>query len=164
MRYIVVARILFTALVVTCFVRLVTLDDTVLTIRSRNFYGAVQVRQYNQSDEGFVSLVHGTTLHGLEPLAKEWRGIPTSYYTPASGVGRALLFERELRKGHDLRVGTIGLGTGSLASYCTPHDVFIFYEIDPRIEQLARTYFTYLSDCKGASVRGMRRLNSAATT
>jgi spermidine synthase len=46
-------------------------------------------------------------------------------------------------------VGIIGLGAGSLASFARPGDVFRFYEINPLVEKIARTDFTYLSDCRG---------------
>jgi spermidine synthase len=48
-----------------------------------------------------------------------------------------------------LKVGVIGLGAGSLASYAERGDVFRFYEINPLVEKLARTEFTYLSGCLG---------------
>ncbi len=46
-------------------------------------------------------------------------------------------------------MGVIGLGAGSLAAYARPDD-FRFYEINPLVEQLARSEFTYLADCRGA--------------
>ncbi len=47
------------------------------------------------------------------------------------------------------RVGLVGLGTGTLATYARPGDQFQFYEINPMVERLAREYFHYLSDCRG---------------
>jgi Spermidine synthase len=48
-----------------------------------------------------------------------------------------------------LRVGVIGLGTGTLAAYAQPGDVLRFYEINPLVVKLAQREFTYLADCKG---------------
>jgi hypothetical protein len=48
-----------------------------------------------------------------------------------------------------LRVGVIGLGAGSLASFAEPGDFFRFYEINPLVEKLARSEFSYLNECRG---------------
>jgi spermidine synthase len=48
-----------------------------------------------------------------------------------------------------IRVGVIGLGTGTLAAYSRPGDRYTFYEINPLVVQLARTEFTFLSDSPG---------------
>jgi SAM-dependent methyltransferase len=42
----------------------------------------------------------------------------------------------------------IGLGTGTLAAYGRSGDRFRFYEINPLVIELARSEFTYLSDCE----------------
>ena len=47
----------------------------------------------------------------------------------------------------------IGLGTGTLAGYCRTNDKYVFYEIDPRIADIARTHFSYLEHCESADVR-----------
>jgi len=44
------------------------------------------------------------------------------------------------------RVGVVGLGTGTLAAWGRPGDLFRFYEINPDVEQIARTWFSFLSD------------------
>lgn len=46
----------------------------------------------------------------------------------------------------------VGLGIGSVSSYSTPKHHFVFYEIDPDIEQLARNanYFHFLQDMQGS--------------
>jgi hypothetical protein len=108
---------------------------------SRNFYGAVRVQQFDK----YVSLVHGNTLHGSQSILPEFAKDPSSYYTTDSGVGRTM----RAIESHDaaVSVGVIGLGTGSLATYCRPGDTFTFYEIDPRIISVAATYFSYLRDC-----------------
>ncbi len=116
---------------------------------SRNFYGAVQLH-FNADA---TVLMHGTTMHGLQPTEKEWSYVPTSYYTQGSGIGRALRYVREKNDGGPISVGVLGLGTGSIAAYCEKNDTFSFYEIDPDIEYIARNYFSYLSRCKGSSVQ-----------
>src|SRR5581483_5567479 len=44
------------------------------------------------------------------------------------------------------RIGIIGLGTGTIAAYSRPGDVYRFYDINPLVVQIARTEFSYLKD------------------
>jgi spermidine synthase len=51
-----------------------------------------------------------------------------------------------------LRVGVVGLGTGTIAAYGGRSDFFCFYEINPNVREIALNRFTYLTesdaDCK----------------
>ena len=49
------------------------------------------------------------------------------------------------------RVAVIGLGAGGLAPYAQPRQHWVFFEIDPEVERIARQadYFTYLQQCGG---------------
>jgi hypothetical protein len=112
----------------------------------RDFYGDLVV---TESDKGttheYRSLLHGTVIHGTQYTSPELRRTPTSYFSPASGIGLAFS-----HLGHTpLRVGIVGLGAGALAAYAKPGDTFRFYEINPRVAHLAWSEFTYLSDCLG---------------
>lgn len=142
-------KIFAVAVISYLFAGVLLINDAYTSVHSRNFYGSVRV----QFGEGWTSLMHGTTLHGVQLSDPEQKYLPITYYTPQSGVGRAITFEREARKGKDVRVGVIGLGTGTMAAYCRPSDTFVFYEIDPQIVDLAGKYFSYLAHCAGASVR-----------
>jgi len=115
-------------------------------VMARNFYGGLRVQEYDRgtTDETRM-LVHGTVDHGMQFTTPGRRREHITYYGPQSGVGRAI---RYLRRS-PLRVGIIGLGAGSLASYAEPGDVFRFYEINPLVEKLSRTEFSYLADCRG---------------
>ncbi len=147
-RKILITRIAFIlAIFLIFFSMLLQRNDN--EILSRNFYGSAKV----QFSEEVTTLQHGTTLHGIQPTNTEWAYMPTTYYVPASGVGRAIQYEKELRKKNGVNVGIIGLGTGSMAAYCRDTDTFTFYEIDPRIEHIARSYFTYIERCKGSDIR-----------
>ena len=131
-----------------------TYDDSIY--RSRNFYGQVRVTE----TEEMRNLYHSTTLHGTQFMDAERFDTPTTYYSPTSGVGRALVYTQSNNLDRTVKVAVVGLGTGTLASYCFDSDLFTFYEIDPRIEEVARTYFSYLDSCAGAEVRyGDGRLN-----
>jgi spermidine synthase len=46
------------------------------------------------------------------------------------------------------RIGVVGLGAGTLAAWGRPGDLFRFYEINPDVERLARTWFFFLSYSK----------------
>jgi len=115
---------------------------------SRNFYGVLRVveKQRDDPQEHVRELLHGRILHGLQYVDAEKSRIPTTYYSHGSGIGRILdhwIYERPLR------VGLVGLGAGTLASYAAPGDVFRFYDINPEVVRLAREQFTYLRDCRG---------------
>ena len=45
-----------------------------------------------------------------------------------------------------MRVGIIGLGTGTIAAYGRPGDVYRFYDIDANVIGIARSEFTFLGD------------------
>jgi spermidine synthase len=115
-------------------------------IMVRNFYGGLRVQEYEKgrSNEARM-LVHGTVDHGMQFTAPGRRSEHITYYGLRSGVGLAI----DALPRSPLRVGVIGLGAGSLAAYAKPGDVFRFYEINPLVETLARTEFTYLADCRG---------------
>ena len=118
-------------------------DTTLVT--TRNFYGVLRVQQTGTSDESrHRSLVHGTIMHGVQYSAPQFRRLPTSYYTASSGIGRLLDTLHPRRE--PLRVGIIGLGTGTLAAYGTPGDLYRFYDINPAVVQIAKRDFSYLTD------------------
>jgi hypothetical protein len=114
---------------------------------SRNFYGMLKVVQYNADDPRihYYSLVHGGITHGLQFTDPIMATLPTTYYGETSGVGRAL---RQLWRAEGRRIGLVGLGTGSLAAYGEDDDYFRIYEINPEVERLARSRFTYLENAE----------------
>ena len=117
--------------------------------RARNFFGVVSVTQENLSDspaDRYRLLVNGRIRHGCQFVDPSKRHIPTSYYGEPSGVGLAI---RHLQKAGPIRIGAIGLGTGTVAAYARPGDTLVFYEINPEVVRMARQYFTYLNDCRG---------------
>lgn len=112
---------------------------------SRNFYGTlmtVDTPGGQHPQDARRMLVHGTIKHGEQYLAPERRREPTTYYGPDSGVGLALRHTRAA----DKRVGLIGMGTGTLATYGRPGDVYRFYEINPEVISIAQTDFSFLGD------------------
>jgi hypothetical protein len=128
-------------------------DEEDVIARVRNFYGAVRVEEATDEDpeSGKTSpysrtLYNGRIIHGLQFLDEDER-LPTTYYSTDSGVGRAIGF---FKSQPDMRVGAVGLGTGTLAAYnVEPGHYFRFYEINPEVEELAWNYFTYLKNAAG---------------
>lgn len=119
---------------------------------TRGFYGVLQVAEENVgTDDEYRSLYHGRINHGRQYQGDAYRRLATTYYSLKSGVGAVfeLIPERKETPRAPLHVGAIGLGVGTIATYAEKGDHFRFYEINPQVEGLARTYFTYLGDCKG---------------
>jgi spermidine synthase len=116
-------------------------------VQVRSFYGTLRVTEEMTDDAGtFRTLIHGTIQHGTQFMSSEdLRRLPTTYYSHNSGVGLAL---DNCCKGRVRRVADIGLGTGTLAAYGEMGDVFRFYEIDPRVEVIAKNVFTYLRESR----------------
>jgi len=113
-------------------------------VATRSFYGVLRVKEYGSPGETahLLRLVHGTIMHGEQYQHPSQRTMLTTYYQPPSGIGAAILS----RQGAPIRVGVIGLGTGTIAAYGRAGDVFRFYDIDPHVIELARSEFTYLAD------------------
>ncbi|MBX3442432.1 MAG: fused MFS/spermidine synthase [Planctomyces sp.] len=132
--------------------------DEVLAIR-RNFYGVLKVAEALQTDQSpdaelgnppwegpanSIVLRHGHILHGLQYAEPELRMVPSTYYSERSGAGRAVAALRERQA--QLRIGVVGLGTGTLAAYGHGGDALRFYEINEDVLALANEHFTYLKD------------------
>ncbi|MCP4572198.1 MAG: spermidine synthase [bacterium] len=124
----------------------------------RNFFGTISAHLLDGDTDRHRRLImkHGATKHGAQYLKESYRPLPTTYYSPFTGVGLALTAYQELH-GQDrgLKVGVVGLGVGTLAAYGRAGDTYRFYEINPAVQELAtRTYgdpdlrFTYLADCQ----------------
>lgn len=122
----------------------------------RGFFGVVHVRE--RAD--YLTMVHGTTLHGAQHLGDDaFR--PGTYYAPGTPMGQ--VFAAFTQPGE---VGVIGLGVGSVACYAWPGQGYTFFEIDPIVARIASdpAWFTYLSECTPDArvVLGDGRLTLAA--
>jgi hypothetical protein len=129
---------------------------------TRNFYGVLRVnRTENFGDEHGPTneLVHGRIRHGFQYLDSQYRKLPTSYYGPPTGVGLAIEHHPRRTAGaagsngnpsstpdKTLRIGVIGLGCGTIASYGQPGDTIRYYEINPQVLRISSEYFTYRKD------------------
>lgn len=114
-------------------------------VMTRNFYGTLRVKDVGSGpdDKDAVRrLMHGVIMHGEQYLAESRRREATTYYGATSGVARAIA----TLESRPIRLGVVGLGTGTLARYGRRGDVFRFYEINPEVVEVARTEFTFLGD------------------
>jgi len=138
-----------------------TLEDRLT--RVRNFYGAISVEaEWSEENGGnYMRLYHGGIVHGLQLQTDDWKRDPLTYYGRSSGIGRAL---ESLGKRPDAKVGIVGMGTATVASYGEKGQTFRFYDINPDIVAIARKHFTYLTDFESRGgkleiVMGDARLN-----
>jgi hypothetical protein len=139
-----------------------------IQFQGRNFFGALTVRERNPDKpdiRNFV-LLHGVTVHGSQFAAPQRRGQPTTYYSTPSGVGRMLNYFRSQPPHGGLRIGDVGLGTGTLAAYAGAGDAISFYEIDPAIVDLAMNgrWFTYVVDSQARGARCEIKLGDGRLT
>jgi hypothetical protein len=137
-------------------------DSEVVT---RNFFGVLRViREDEGTEDESLRLRHGRITHGMQLTAPARRREPTTYYGPTSGVGLMLEHHSRREAGQPLRVGVVGLGTGTLAAYARPGDTFRIYEINPEVVRLSsgpHPVFTFLHDAPGqvTTVLGDARLS-----
>jgi hypothetical protein len=126
----------------------------------RDFYGVVRTRD-QQTPVPYRAMFHGSIMHGGQLLGEANRNTPSDYFGPTSGYGRlfAALNDRSPRRARN--IGVIGLGAGVIASYGRTGDSMVFYEISPRVIDIARNEFTFLKDtaAKTSVVIGDGRLS-----
>jgi spermidine synthase len=115
-----------------------------LRVMERDFYGVVRTRDRTEPTP-YRAMLHGGIIHGGQLLGEAYRNTPSDYFGPGSGYGRLFAALNELKPG-PRKVGIIGLGAGVVASYGRAGDTFTFYEISPRVVEVAGTEFTFLRD------------------
>lgn len=142
-----------------CFMIVRVRSTAVQTVAAeRNFFGTLRVQVSPADPERhppILRLVHGQINHGFQYQHEELRHLPVSYYGPESGIDYAVRFHprRHNKTGRQpLRLGVLGLGTGTMAAFAKPGDTTRFYEINPDVIDYAAgdtPMFTYLRDSKG---------------
>jgi hypothetical protein len=154
------ARIQFATLAAVFMVAGVAVTTSIAAYRSaamttRNFYGLFRVVSNQSPDPQFRSyaLWSGRIMHGEQFLNPRMRYVPVAYYGPESGIG-LLLNNHPNRSAPDpdawaLRIGVVGLGTGTVAAWGRLGDYIRYYEINPAIVAMSRgtdAWFTYVGD------------------
>jgi hypothetical protein len=121
-------------------------------VRFRSFFGVFRVEKRNN----ILILKHGQTTHGFQIRDGIADPTPTSYYATNTGIGKLLWNhpKRQMNPGGDeLRVGIVGLGTGTLAAYGRPGDYYCFYEIDPKILRISQGHEAIFTFIKNSSAK-----------
>jgi MFS family permease len=131
-----------------------------IRVMERDFYGVVRTADH-YSPVPYRSMYHGAIMHGGQLLGDSFRNTPADYFSPDSGYGRVFTSLREMNPKKPLNVGVLGLGAGVIAAWMKPGDTLTFYEISPRVVDIARSEFTYLADtpAKTELVMGDGRLS-----
>src|SRR5262249_24825423 len=123
------------------------------TISVRSFFGVAKISE--TSDGQFRLLQHGTTLHGGQRI-RDPDGQPPAdppellmYYWDGSAIAQTFDAVRA-HLDRPIRYAVIGLGTGSLACKAGQEDLVHYYEIDPKIIDVARdpNLFSLLAACR----------------
>jgi hypothetical protein len=137
---------------------------------TRSFFGVLQV--IDTADGQYRVLMHGTTIHGAVRMRDD-SGValtgppePLTYYYAGGPISEAIELTRTARGGLG-SVAIVGLGAGSLACYRKDAENWTFFEIDPKVEQIARDphMFRFLSECAPAApiILGDARMTLAAS-
>ena len=119
--------------------------QTLVLAQVRTFFGVLRVT--SEAAGRFHVLRHGTTTHGRQDRrGAAMRRTPLSYYHPHGTIGQVLQAVRA--RGRPLRVGVVGLGTGTMAAFAREGEHWVFYEIDEAVVRIATTapWFSYLAD------------------
>lgn len=116
------------------------LSDSTVLLRDRTFYGSYVIAETPTAR----SMVHGTTLHGMQLLDQPDE--PTTYYARSGPLGDVM------STADASRLGVVGLGTGTVAAYGEPGQQITFFEIDRAVADTAADprYFSFLRDSAAA--------------
>lgn len=127
----------------------------------RSFFGSY--RATLDRDGKKHVLIHGTTIHGAQSTEPQLRLSPMTYYHRTGPAGQVLTAYSKVTGARNVAI--VGLGTGALACHGSAKQQFVFYEIDPLVEKIARDpqLFSYLRDCppKSQVVIGDARISLA---
>jgi hypothetical protein len=143
------ALLFFTVIVVISIGAAATADRADNSRSWRSFFGVLRQSETQIPAIGgpVRMLAHGTTLHGAQAVDPRWRCNPLVYYATTTPIGQVFLAQQ--REKPALRIGAVGLGTGSVAAYVRAHDQLTFFEIDPLVIKISSDpgHFSYTSLC-----------------
>jgi len=147
------ALLFFAVLSILSYAAETTADRTDTRASWRSFFGVLKRSETYVPSIGHVKmLAHGTTLHGAQAQDPRYRCRPMVYYTPNTPIGQ--VFTAKQAVSPNLRIGAVGLGTGSVAAYVRPGDHLTFFEIDPLVVKVSSDpqNFTYTTECAKSPV------------
>jgi SAM-dependent methyltransferase len=139
----------FAVVVVMSYAAAATADRTDTRETWRSFFGVLKRSETISPALGgpVYMLAHGTTLHGAQARDPRFRCQPLVYYTARTPIGQ--VFRGKQAQAANLRIGAVGLGTGSVAAYVRPGDHLTFFEIDPLVVKISSNpaNFSYTTQC-----------------
>jgi hypothetical protein len=138
----------FTAIAILSMAAFAAGERAPTTHTWRSFFGILTQSQTTVTLLGRVNmLAHGTTLHGAQSLDLSQACRPLVYYAPPTPIGQVFLALQ--REKPAIRIGAVGLGTGSVSAYVRPADRLTFFEIDPLVVRISTdpTHFSYTTRC-----------------
>lgn len=133
-----VATCLISIVLLFCIFRQILHDTNDLMYVTRNFYGVIKVKLFDDS----VRLINGGIEHGIQSFSEPRKAL--TYYERDSGIGLAIRTHPKRKNHEDMRVGIVGLGTGCLSSYGRTGDYYKFYEINNDVIDVSKKYFSFL--------------------
>jgi len=147
------ALLFFAILALLSYAAQATADRTDTRESWRSFFGVLKRSETYVPSIGYVKmLAHGTTLHGAQAQDPRYRCHPMVYYTPNTPIGQ--VFTAKQAASPNLRIGAVGLGTGSVAAFVRPGDRLTFFEIDPLVVKVSSDpeNFSYTTECAKSPV------------
>lgn len=139
-----------------------------VVFQSRNFFGTLTIRKQDADNPRAENLVllNGTTIHGSQFTWPDRRREATSYYARSSAIGLVLDFFQKHRPPGGIRIGDVGLGTGTLAAYVEKGDFLTFFEINPAVVDMSTSgkWFSYVTDCRKRGAHCEIKLGDARLT
>ncbi len=113
---------------------------------ARSFFGTYRVMEVPAYQ--LTVMEHGTTMHGMQSNRPGEATEPLAYYFRSGPFGRMMAI-MDKRMPQAARIDALGLGAGALACYSRPGETWMFREIDPLVERLARDdrHFHFLQRC-----------------
>ena len=148
------ALLFFGVIIVLSYASASAADRTDTRQSWRSFFGVLKQSETTVATLGgqVKMLAHGTTLHGAQAQAAQYRCQPLVYYTPRTPTGQ--VFAKLESQSSALRIGAVGLGTGSVAAYVRPDDHLTFFEIDPLVVRISSDprHFSYTTECAKGKV------------
>ena len=111
---------------------------------ARNFFGVVSVVERHVDDPARHTrdFYSGRIVHGLEFAAADAAPRADRLLRPHRRRGPAIA---ELADRPQLRIGAVGLGVGTIATYARPGDTIRFYEINADVKRIAGGHFQLLA-------------------
>lgn len=137
------------ALFVFLYVFLAFSPNQELVTAKRNFYSSIKIIQTKRDGIPAILMIHGRVIHGIEYIGNGDNNGPGIYWKP---VSLAFKLAHNHYPHRPLKIGVLGLGAGFSAAFAKPGDAITYYELDPKVVEMARKYFSFLRNTKANTI------------